>query len=301
MYLILLLGIAGTALMVGGLGGGGDDSDSGKDIDGTDGDDNLTGTQGDDSILAGDGHDIVRGLNGDDFIDLGLGDDRGYGGAGDDVMRGDDGDDQVVGGQGDDTLFLGDGVDTNAGDDVISYLSGKSSYYEGLQDLDLVNLKTSTLGGNDTVIGGPGTDLILDFHGTNTLNGNSDDDFISSVDAAGSAQSSDTVNGGFGADYLSVDDGDTVTGDDGMDTFDIWVDEFDDEPVVITDYVSGEELLLTLDPDTFGAMALPTPEVTAIPGENALSVKLAGQEIVIIQGITDPNLVSPHITVWTAP
>ncbi|NHX27797.1 hypothetical protein HA397_28035, partial [Escherichia coli] len=56
-----------------------------------------------------------------------------------------------------------------------------------------------------------------------------------------------------------------------------------------------------LDSDTFGALALPAPEITAIPGENALSVKQAGYEMAIIQGITDPALVSPYITAWKAP
>jgi Ca2+-binding RTX toxin-like protein len=166
--------------------------------------------------------DMATFLTGPLNIDTGAGDDEVLGSASDDVIRAGDGDDIVNGSEGDDRVFLGNGNDT---------------VQVGIRDLDPHEA------GDDFIRGGAGNDTIIDDQGSNTLHGDVGRDFIDARDSI-EDPGADTVTGGFGADTLLIDDGDTASGGAGSDFFDLWIDESDPgDAVVITDFDPDEDSL----------------------------------------------------------
>ncbi len=184
----------------------------GENIEGTGGDDTLLGTLNDDTLSGLGGNDRIEANLGSDLLSGGDGNDTLLGQAGTDILAGDAGDDEVKGGKGDDFLFGGVG--------------------------------------DDRLIGGPGDDLVSDEEGADYLRGDQGDDVLFSVDGLDAPGMADTVEGGIGNDRLTGDDGDILSGGEGVNRFEVVVGG---APVTITDFnlfhPPGSELdadLLTL-------------------------------------------------------
>ena len=129
------------------IGGSGNDT-----INGLGGDDTLSGVGGDDSLSGGDGSDLFDGGAGADTMLGGAGNNTFYGRAGNDLM---------VGGAGNETFYPGEGNDRiETGDGDSEVIVGEV----------LAGLDQSVEYGNDTFIGGAGTD-VLEFmlHGDVTV------------------------------------------------------------------------------------------------------------------------------------
>jgi Ca2+-binding RTX toxin-like protein len=107
-----------------------------ESVEGSPYDDVLTGSRLPNAIDGGNGSDVVDGLSGNDRLIGGRGDDRLRGGAGNDLI--------------DDSLGVAQGVAPDTGRD---HLDGGV----GHDRLDAVD----EVAGNDTLGGGPGTDVCL--------------------------------------------------------------------------------------------------------------------------------------------
>ena len=149
--------------------------DDGDDfINGSSGTDTLTGGEGDDRLFGGSDDDIVQGAGGADYIEGANGDDDIYGnlandtilgGQGNDTIYADDGDDYVFGDNGavgDSTFQLeliykvdGDGkIILDANDDPIPADAG-----------DFWTIAFDAEEGDDTIYGGPGSDVLFGDNG----------------------------------------------------------------------------------------------------------------------------------------
>lgn len=161
---------------------------------------------------------------------------------GDDVIEANGGDDTIDAGEGNDTVDAGEGNDSVAGgtgDDVVSLGAGDDTY----GDFARTPAQQETMAGDDVVNGGAGQDKIVDHFGANYLRGGTGHDFIDARDGSQSA-GEDTVVGGWGNDVMLIDDGDTATGGQGEDYFDLWIDENDvGRAVTITDFDPEEDVL----------------------------------------------------------
>lgn len=217
MLLLLLLPFAALA-----ASGGGGDGNQGQTLRGTEGDDELAGGERDDSLYGGAGNDTLEGLAGRDFLTGEDGDDSLFGGEGDDFVRGDAGNDTAFGGAGNDFIGLHEGVD--------AYAPAFDDPEEGL--------------GDDTARGGADDDLLADSYGSDSLFGDTGRDTLVSVDLEFGAP--DALDGGFGDDTLVGDDGDTMSGGEGIDAFSVVVGA-GTEPVTITDFTGSETLELLYD------------------------------------------------------
>ena len=178
------------------------------------GDDTVDAGDGNDTVNTGTGTDALAAGGGDDNVAGGAGGDVVGGGAGDDFVDGDDGTDQISGNDGTDTLVpdLGsDVVSGGAGTDTVNFTPfGISASLDNVandgqpgdnQNLlsDVENINGS--GGNDTLTGGPGF---------NVINGNAGDDDINVRDGAG-----DLVLCAAGFDVVTADGADTIDGSTG--------------------------------------------------------------------------------------
>ena len=159
-------------------GGGGDDSLTVGDLEGTglesvsftggDGDDFLDGTEATRSLEAsGDaGEDVLLGGSAADTLDGGAGDDLLAGGRGPDDLSGGEGDDVLLGGRGRDDLFGG------AGDDELNGGRGQDLLDGG--------------DGDDLLNGGRGDDILQGGLGRDELTGgNGEDGFLLSQGGGG--------------------------------------------------------------------------------------------------------------------
>jgi Ca2+-binding RTX toxin-like protein len=215
------------------VGGAGDDtlklvnSGSGS-LFGNDGDDmlfggpvrdNLGGGNGNDRIFAGGGEDEVFGGPGDDFL---------VGDAGNDDLFGEAGNDELIGGLGNDTVDGGDGNDVS--DSLVS--QDGADFFFGGAGTDTANYSPRQFGVGKTfnvsldavaddgepgegdnnstdvenVNGAVGPNVITGNSSANVLRGGQSGDVIRSVDGI---SGNDTVIGGFGTDFCTVDPGDT--------------------------------------------------------------------------------------------
>ena len=160
-------------------GGSGNDS-----IVGGPGDDILTDTFGDDNIKGGDGNDAIDGGSGIDLLLGGAGDDfvhkpldnsdgaTGFLGTGDDIFLGGTGRDTPIANEGDDWLEGGPHSDLLIGDNSQQF-----------QD--------DEIGGDDVLIGGPGSD---------DMDAEGGDDVM-----VGGLGGTDRFHGMFGFDYVTFD------------------------------------------------------------------------------------------------
>jgi len=216
----------------------------------------LDGGGGDDTILATSGGDIISGAGGSDLIDAGGGDDRVFGGSGADTIAGGNGNDfikglggsgdQLIGGSGNDTLNGGRGVDrliesgdadfavtnssmTGNGTDVLLALeiaeinAGNSdnlidvSGFLGFRGF----VQVRAFGGNDTILGSAGPDVLNGGDGNDSLVGGEGDDLLNGDagnDILQGKEGDDTLNGGDDNDGLSGFTGnDVLNGERGFD------------------------------------------------------------------------------------
>ncbi|MEM7543967.1 MAG: glycosyl hydrolase family 28-related protein [Pseudomonadota bacterium] len=199
----------------------GDDTDNvlrgfgGNDaIRGRGGNDLLQGDEGNDRLFAGDGDDTLDGGTGNDVLSGGGGADELFGGDGDDTLRVDAQDLIIDGGAGNDHLCVQgeDGVVVDQAASSIERVSG------GIGDdvFDGSGLLEATIqngrAGDDTLIGGAGSDR---------QTGGEGDDLIQGGDGADNQRAGagdDTLEGGSGADSLRGGAGeDLLEGGDGND------------------------------------------------------------------------------------
>lgn len=162
----------------------------------------------------GDTADTLGGTSGDDFL---------FGGNGNDSLSAGKANDFVNDGWGNDWVGLGAGDDYMLGGDHLS----------GLSD-------------NDDVHGGAGNDFIQSALGADTVHGDDGHDWLDVTDLPGQAgATADSVSGGLGNDTILADAGDTLTGNDGCDSFVI----FGTGPVVIKDFAPGTDSVILAVPD----------------------------------------------------
>jgi hypothetical protein len=182
------------------------------------------------------GHDIIGAGNGDNIVLAGFGNDSVTTGSGSDTVIADNGlatftngirssvtttdsfggDDNIFLGAGNDEAIGGVGKDTIEASDGINVILGDN----GLIESDAEGLYTflstgdTSLGDNDTIIGGDSHDVILGGVGSDILFGNAGDDFLQ---GDGGTMSRD----GLDVDFVSIDlftgGSDTVDGGDGND------------------------------------------------------------------------------------
>ena len=156
---------------------GGDDT-----LEGGPGDDILTGGTGNDKLGGGTGADVLDGGDGRDELAGGPGDDYLHGGSGADRLDGGSGADWLEGGAGSDALEGGDGDDVLVGDSylvprLIEPVDGRSIVVNNDgYDTDDALYATSLIpilvfGGNDTLSGGAGDDLLVGDYGNDELSG----------------------------------------------------------------------------------------------------------------------------------
>lgn len=278
--------------------------DSGSDIiSGYDGDDTLNGNEGDDTLYGGDGDDNLNG-NGND-----------------DLLFGGDGDDEAEGGYGDDRVFLDDGNDTYglAGVEEFAQNLGLDLDLEAEDlDLDLESTEDSAIDlgeiesvselfdlaaeavyrqeGDDFIRGGAGNDIIFDALGSNTVYGDEGADQIATVDFD-DIGATDTVFGGYGADTILVDDGDTVSG--GANADEIIVLRFeaeDDDVVTVTDFTPEED---SLDLIWTGTALSGTPEIGYNDENDGVMLSYNGVDLAFLADMTGDQLASANITLTT--
>ncbi len=227
------------------LGGNGNDT-----LDGVQGDDSLDGGSGDDLIFGGDGNDtLVAGNNtgaGDTLVG-GNGDDILIDSFWNATLEGNSGSDIIQVGYGTATVIGGEDVSgtdydrlsfqlsndaatvTFTGDEAGVYTdsdgdSGTFSQIEGVNGSDQADSMDATLdssgvflagrGGDDTLLGGSGDDILTGEEGNDSLVGGGGGDVIIGDEG------SDTLLGGAGDDFLEGGLGnDSLTGGDGNDWF----------------------------------------------------------------------------------
>ncbi|RTE88013.1 MULTISPECIES: calcium-binding protein [Bradyrhizobium] len=139
-------------------GGSGNDA-----IRGGHGNSSLFGGGGNDSIYGGSGNDTLDGGSGNDYLEAGSGAQLLAGGSGNDILRDlSSGRSTLIGGDGNDTLIgvQGDVFEGGDGNDVFWVYgeSGANSTLQGGNGNDTFHLQTHT--GNDTIIGGAGSDTV---------------------------------------------------------------------------------------------------------------------------------------------
>ncbi len=183
------------------------------------GNDSLHGNDGNDTLIGGGKDDVLFGGSDNDSL---WGDDvtanLGLAAHGADELYGGDGNDQLTGGGKDDQLYGGVGSDVLSGDDHVSNVAGSAhgaDYLDGGSDNDYLYGD----GGNDTLMGGSGNDYLAGEHQlssaiadqTSSLLG---DDLLMGEDG------NDVLMGGEGNDELDGGaDNDTLIGGAGADTY----------------------------------------------------------------------------------
>jgi Ca2+-binding RTX toxin-like protein len=272
-------------------------TDANEEIYGFDGNDDLFGQAGDDLISGGEGNDDINGGTGNDeiyggdhwdTIQGGQGDDDIYGGTGEDDIRGGDGDDRLIGGP-DNDLLMGE-----ADNDVLSGWRGDDFITGGDGNDELYGNE-----GDDTLIGGDGEDILKGADGNDTLVGvEAFADDLSFDEALGitygslqpadiptientysDSDTGDTMDGGAGDDTLYLGNGDTGTGGEGADDFNVvsWIN--DGEEATITDFDAAEDIITVAYP--IGGTA---PDVTVETDGDDAQVFADGQLIAVVSG-----------------
>jgi Ca2+-binding RTX toxin-like protein/acetolactate synthase small subunit len=152
---------------------------------------------GNDTIYGNQGDDIILGQQGDDFIDGGTGQD--------DIIGGHN----IVGGaDGNDTIYGGDDADVVLGDNGLitrrAIPGGWQTYPAPFNAIirDIVRFDDiDRIGGNDTIYGGAGDDILMGQRGNDYIDGGAGDDEIYGQ------LGNDTLLGGDGQDTLLGDVG----------------------------------------------------------------------------------------------
>lgn len=185
-----------------------------------------------------------------------------------DLILGTDGPDRIFGGEGNDTLLGG------AGDDALFGGPGDDRIFGGP--------------GNDLLRGGEGDDFLYALSGQDTLFGDTGNDFLLALDGPDQPGQPDQLFGGFGDDILVGDDGDTLEGGAGADTFVVVSWTGDEAPVMIRDFLPGRDTLeIALDvaghPEPGeGDLALIVDEE-----QERVLVQLFGKTLAILEKLTE--------------
>lgn len=196
---------------------------------GDDGDDTVLGGAEADTLSGGAGNDQLTGGAGNDRLDGGTGADSMDGGLGDDGYYVDNTGDTVseAGGGGLDLVATTTSITLGAGIEGGVVRNGFAASIKG-------NAEANALGGNagaDILEGGDGDDVIF----------------------GGAGQ--DTLLGGAGADILvGGGQNDRLTGGTGADTFIAITDGTRSTPTQITDFASGTDRILVLNPYLSGQL-----------------------------------------------
>lgn len=267
--------------LCGDLFGGNDEDDEAPDVIGTAGNDTLNGTEAGEKIMAGAGDDGIAAWSGDDTVNGEEGNDFVLGEMGDDLIFGDAGDDLADGGAGNDTIWLGEGDDIIADDTLV---------------LD-PEFNTGAAG-DDRISGGDGNDFLIDWQGSDSLNGELGRDTVVSVDDYGTDHAADVNSGGWGMDTLWGDDGDTMTGGGNADDFTVYVDEADDSAVTISDFDGANEtLFLELPADIFDGSV---PELSAVtdPLTGDVTVSADGKPVAVLTNPANFDLATNVLLPW---
>ena len=242
-----------------------DDDEPAPDINGTQGDDSISGTTQNEEIYADAGNDVIAAWSGDDVVQAEEGDDLVLGEQGDDLIYGGTGDDLVDGGSGNDTIWLGDGAD---------------EIPDPEDGFDLGPDFETSAAGDDQITGGAGNDFLIDRLESNTLRGDLGDDIIVGVDDDGT-NLPDQMQGGWGADYIVGDDGDTISGGGSTDEYNVVLNERDDAAVTIVDFDSAtEQLFLSVDEQAFAGATGDDLAFQVDPATGDVSLFLQGQKVV---------------------
>ncbi len=139
--------------------------------------------QGEDATIWSDGNGVTRkGTGGRDVIVGTVGNDKIKGNGGDDIICGGWGDDKINGGTGNDFIIASEGDDVASGDAGNDEIWGDF----GPQHLGPGSVGSSEVSGqggrcfsdDDTLKGGTGDDLLVDFLWENDLDGGANDDFV---------------------------------------------------------------------------------------------------------------------------
>lgn len=189
------------------------------------------------------GDDLISGDSGNDLIFAGAGNDRVDGGAGNDNISGQAGRDILVGGSGDDSLEGGAGVDVILGDVLATSIDLDLIVPGSVVPTDLPSHKIAHFSaygsetpeavdsvGNDTILGGTGSDILFGDNGLansaggiDTIDGGIDNDIVSGDggdDAVNGGAGEDIVMGGLGNDLVKGGEGnDILFGDNGKRDF----------------------------------------------------------------------------------
>jgi len=160
---------------------------------------------GSDTVYAGSGNDVidVSGVGADsDFVSAGNGTDSVVTGEGNDTVWDQGGTDSIWVGAGNDSIYL-HGTDA-AGMDYI-YLGLGADTLLGSADSGGLMVSVDAGSGNDIILTGTGNDSIFASIGADSINAGAGRDtiFAQGVGAAADTMS-DTVIGGFGADYIDL-------------------------------------------------------------------------------------------------
>ena len=231
-------------------GGTGNDTISGNQannvLNGNAGDDTLNGLTGNDTLNGGAGNDTINGGDGNDIINAGAsgsGTDTVHGNAGNDTITssgagtyfGDDGNDYMYAGIGvNETLDGGVGTDTLDttlfnGDYSVNLTTGVTNY----SPESFINFENITMGGgNDTIVGtsganvihgGAGNDNINALGGSDSVYGDDGDDTLYTT-----VYSNHSYYGGNGNDFIGggFSYGSTWDGGAGTDTADVTLHNF---------------------------------------------------------------------------
>ncbi|MEO0937113.1 MAG: DUF4214 domain-containing protein [Pseudomonadota bacterium] len=185
--------------------------------------DQVTGSDRGERLVGRDGRDSLDGGGGNDEIFGGSGDDSLQGGAGDDVLHGSAGQDRLDGGEGRDTAsyaWVEPGGVTGAltasvfQGVTVNLALGQASGAFGADTLISIE-NVSGSGGDDSITGDGGANLLSGGDGDDVLDGAGGNDVL--ITGAGM----DTVDGGTGNDQILVGLGEKViSGGDGEDTLD---------------------------------------------------------------------------------
>ena len=201
--------------------------------------DTIYGNGGNDTIDAGDDSDFVYAGTGADRVSGGPGNDTISGGneadgtcAGgiSDVLIGGPGADSITAGGGDDLVIGGSNLAgiADVGDTLLDggggcdYIFGDNATFTSDSNPRAFTLVDPTIGGGETsIVGGAGPDVIHGQKGADTITGNDGDDDLFGEDGddilSGNA-GADELFGAVGDDDLSGGDGaDNIYGDDGLD------------------------------------------------------------------------------------
>ena len=234
-------------------------------------DNTLLGNDAANSIVGGVGRDTLLGQGGNDTLDGGVGVDRLAGGAGDDLYFVDSRSDVIVelANEGVDTVrasssyTLSSNVENLTLEEGGDYTAGGNSMSNHLKGNSGNNVLAGGLGrdtlegglGNDTYVLSDNLDTILDTGGTDTIRSMLDIALSAGIENAELVGLSDVSALGNAADNLLVGNAgsnlleggagvDTLTGGEGGDQFMIAYNGAGKNPDVITDFVSGTDLLM---------------------------------------------------------